>query len=151
MSTLILWLKSFYTTIGQYPTLYDYLDITREELLLIRLEHLLPPNTSVNLKLFGSTLKLSPVYCGEVSHHMRDSIETYELSICHTTNMPCPSICQSHQSSICHTTNMTHPYICQSRQPSDHLTNLMTSPSVCQSRQSSVRHTVEWTCPSVCQ
>ena len=27
MSTLILWLKTFYTTIGQYPTLYDYLAI----------------------------------------------------------------------------------------------------------------------------
>ena len=31
MSTLILWLKTFYTTIGQYPTLYDYLTITRED------------------------------------------------------------------------------------------------------------------------
>ena len=27
MSTLILWSKAFYTTIGQYPTLYDYLAI----------------------------------------------------------------------------------------------------------------------------
>ena len=27
MSTLILWLITFYTTIGQYPTLYDYLAI----------------------------------------------------------------------------------------------------------------------------
>ena len=28
LSTLILWSKTFYTTIGQYPTLYDYLVIT---------------------------------------------------------------------------------------------------------------------------
>ena len=28
LSTLILWSKSFYTTIGQNPTLYDFLTIT---------------------------------------------------------------------------------------------------------------------------
>ena len=28
MSTLLLWLKTFYATIGQYPTLYDFLAIT---------------------------------------------------------------------------------------------------------------------------
>ena len=28
MSTLITWSKTFYTTTGQYPTLYDYLAIT---------------------------------------------------------------------------------------------------------------------------
>ena len=28
MCTLILWSKTFYTTTGQYPTLYDYLVIT---------------------------------------------------------------------------------------------------------------------------
>ena len=28
LSTLVLWLKSFYTTIGQYPTLFDFLAIT---------------------------------------------------------------------------------------------------------------------------
>ena len=27
MSTLLLWSKTFYTTIGQYPTLYDFLAI----------------------------------------------------------------------------------------------------------------------------
>ena len=32
LSTLILWLKSFYTTIGQYPTLYDFLAIAPEEI-----------------------------------------------------------------------------------------------------------------------
>ena len=30
ITTLILWSKTFYTTIGQYPTLYDYLAITRK-------------------------------------------------------------------------------------------------------------------------
>ena len=28
LSTLIVWSESFYTTIGQYPTLYDFLAIT---------------------------------------------------------------------------------------------------------------------------
>ena len=33
MSTLISWLKTFYTSTGQYPTLYDYLTITCEDLI----------------------------------------------------------------------------------------------------------------------
>ena len=169
MSTLILWSKTFYTTNGQYPTLYDYLAITRED--LIRWEyHLDNPNISVRPNIFRSTLIPPLVYCGEVSHHMRDSIETYESSVCHTTNMTCPSICQSHQPSVCHTTNMTRPYVCQShqpsvchttnmtrlyvcqsRQPSDHRTVDTTGPSVCQPHESPVRHTTTTTCPSVCQ
>ena len=28
VSTLLLWLKTYYTTIGQYPTLYNFLAIT---------------------------------------------------------------------------------------------------------------------------
>ena len=65
MGTLILWSKTFYTTIGQYPTLYDYLAITRED--LIRWEyHLDNPNTSVNPKIFRSTLKVPPVYYGVI-------------------------------------------------------------------------------------
>ena len=117
MSTLILWSKTFYTTTGQYPTLYDYLAITRED--LIRWEyHLDNPNISVRPNIFRSTLIPPLVYCGEVSHHMRDSIETYESSVCHTTNMTCPSVCQSHQPSVCYTTNMTRPSVCQSHQPS---------------------------------
>ena len=51
MSTLILWLKTFYTTIGQYPTLYDYLAIMREDLICWEY-HLDNPNTSVNLIIF---------------------------------------------------------------------------------------------------
>ena len=49
MGKLILWSKIFYTTIGQYPSLYDYLAITQED--LIHWEyHLDNPNTSVNPK-----------------------------------------------------------------------------------------------------
>ena len=33
MPTLILWSKTFYTTTGQYPTLYNYLTITRKDLI----------------------------------------------------------------------------------------------------------------------
>ena len=150
MSTLILWSKTFYTTTGQYPTLYDYLAITRED--LIRWEyHLDNPNISVRPNIFRSTLIPPLVYCGEVSHHMRDSIETYESSVCHTTNMTCPSICQSHQPSVCHTTNMTRPYVCQSHQPSVCHTTNMTRPYVCQSRQPSDPRIVDTTGPSVCQ
>ena len=123
MHTLILWLKTFYTTIGQYPTLYDYLAIMRED----------------------------PVYSGEVSHHMCDSVETNDSLVCHTTNMTCPSICQSHQPSVCHTTNMTCPSICQPCQPLIcHTTNMM-CPSVCQPHESPVHHTTMATSPSVCQ
>ena len=72
MGRLILWSKTFYTTIGQYPTLYNFLAIMRED--LIRWEyHLDNPNTSENPKK-NSTLILSPVYSGEMSHHMRGSV-----------------------------------------------------------------------------
>ena len=150
MSTLILWSKTFYTTTGQYPTLYDYLAITRED--LIRWEyHLDNPNISVRPNIFRSTLIPPLVYCGEVSHHMRDSIETYESSVCHTTNMTCPSICQSHQPSVCHTTNMTRPYVCQSRESPVRHTTKAACQSVCQAYPTPVRHTVMMTSPSVRQ
>ena len=51
MGTLILWSKTFYTTIGQYPTLYNYLAITREDLICWEY-HLDNPNTSVNPTIF---------------------------------------------------------------------------------------------------
>ena len=63
---------------------------------------------------------------------MRDSIETYE-------------------SSVCHTTNMTRPCVCQSRPPSDHRIVHAIGPSVCRPHESPVRHTTLMTCPSVCQ
>ena len=76
MGTLISWSKTYYTTIGQYPTLYDYLAITREDLICWEY-HLDNPNTSVKPKIFRFTLLPPTVYPGEMSHHMRDSIETY--------------------------------------------------------------------------
>ena len=32
LSTLLLWLKNFYTAIHQYPTLYNFLAISQDEL-----------------------------------------------------------------------------------------------------------------------
>ena len=91
MSTLLLFSKRFYTTIGQYPTLYDFLAISQED--LIQWEyHLDNPNTSVNPKIFQPTLLPPPVYLGEVSHHMHDSGESNDLSVCHTTHKTCLSI-----------------------------------------------------------
>ena len=51
MSTLILRSKRFYTTIGQYPTLYDFLTIMPED--QIHWEyHPDNPNMSVNPRIF---------------------------------------------------------------------------------------------------
>ena len=51
MTTLILWSKTFYTTTGQYPTLYDLLAITRKD--QIHWEyHTDNPYTSVIPKVF---------------------------------------------------------------------------------------------------
>ena len=75
MTTLILWSKTFYITTGQYPTLYDYLAITQKD--LIRwVYHPDNPYNSRKPNIFRSTLIAPLVYSGEVSHHMRDSIET---------------------------------------------------------------------------
>ena len=51
LSTLILWPITFYTTIGQYPTLHDFLAITQDELVLWEY-HLDNPNMCVKPKLF---------------------------------------------------------------------------------------------------
>ena len=51
LSTLILWLKTFYTTIRQYPTPYDFLAITQGELILWEY-HLDNPNICVKLNIF---------------------------------------------------------------------------------------------------
>ena len=51
MSTLISWSKTFYTATAQYPTLYDYLAIMRED--LTHWEYYLNnPNTSVKPNIF---------------------------------------------------------------------------------------------------
>ena len=138
MGTLISWLKTYYTTIGQYPTLYDYLAITRED--LIRLEyHLDNPNTSVKPEIFRFTLPPPTVYPGE----MHDSTET-------RMRMPHLS-CHRYDMSVCHTPLVTCPYVCQSRKPSVHCTVHSIGPSVCQAYTTPVRHTVMTTSQSVCQ
>ena len=71
------------------------------------------------LKIFLPTL-LPPLYSGEMSHHMHDSGESPDVSICHTiSNMTSLSICQLHDSSVCQpkcdsTWNSIHPSVCLS-------------------------------------
>ena len=69
MSTLLLWSKTFYTTIGKYPTLYDFLAITRED--QIHWEyHLDNPISSVNPRIFSIyTTTPSIVLWGGVTSH----------------------------------------------------------------------------------
>ena len=55
LSTLILWSKSFYSSIGQYPTLYDFLAITCDELVPWEY-HLDNPNMCMNPNIFQHTL-----------------------------------------------------------------------------------------------
>ena len=143
--------KRFYTTIVRHPTLYTFLAITEED--LIQWEyHLENPNMSVNPKIFQPTLLPPPLYSGQGSHHMHDSGESDDSSVCHTTNKTGPSICQ-----VClHTTNMTSPSGCQSTQTSVCHTVNMTSPSVCQFHDSSVcqpKHDSTWNSiwKAVCQ
>ena len=86
-----------------------------------------------------------------VSHHMCDSGESDNLSVCHTTNETSPSICQSHQTSVCHIIKMTCLSICQSSQTSVCHTIKMASTSICQSHDTSVHHTNIMTSMSICQ
>ena len=51
LSTLLLWLKTFYTTIGQYPTLYDLMAIASEEISCWNY-YLMYPNKCAQPKLF---------------------------------------------------------------------------------------------------
>ena len=69
MSTLILWLKTFYTTIGQYPTLYNYLAIMQEDL-ICREYHLDNPNTSVNPNFSIYINTSTSILCGGVASHV---------------------------------------------------------------------------------
>ena len=72
MSTLLSWLIRFYITIGQHPTLYNFLAITQEDVIQ-REHHLENPNTSAKPKFFGLLYYHQPVYSGEVSHHTHNS------------------------------------------------------------------------------
>ena len=49
LSTQLMWSKTFYTTIGQYSTLYNFLAITQDELILCEY-HLDNPNTCATPK-----------------------------------------------------------------------------------------------------
>ena len=49
--TLVLWLKTFYNTIVQYPTPYDFLAITGDELILWEY-HLDNPNRCAKPNIF---------------------------------------------------------------------------------------------------
>ena len=46
--------------------------------------------------IFQSTLLPAPLY----SHHMHDSGESQDVSVCHTINTTSPSVCQLHDSSV---------------------------------------------------
>ena len=116
--TLPTWFKTLNTTIGQCPTLYDFLAITREEISHWKYYYVYP-NKCVKPNIFQPTL-LPPLYSGEMSHHMHDSGESLDVSVCHTiSNMTSPSICQSHDSSVCQpkhdsTWNSIHLSVCLS-------------------------------------
>ena len=90
MSTILLWSKRFYTTIGQHPTLYDFLAIMQEG--LFRWEyHLDNPNMSVNLKLFQPTLL--PHHCTLMGCQITCMIQvnlTSHLSVIPPTRHVCP-------------------------------------------------------------
>ena len=91
MSTLLSWLKNFCTTIGQYPTLYDFLAIAPKDITCLNW-YLMCPNQCAKQKIFQPTLLPPPVYSGEVSHHMCDSGKSNDSSVCHTIKMTSPSI-----------------------------------------------------------
>ena len=117
LSTLVLWSKSFYTTIGQYPTLYEFLVISPKEISCSKY-YLAYPGNFVKPNIFLPTLH-TELYSGEMSHHMHDSGESQDVSVCHTINMTSLSICQLHDSSVCQhkcdsTWNCVHQSVCPS-------------------------------------
>ena len=142
--------KKFYTTIGQYPILYNFLIIAHKDITHLNY-YLTYLNKCVKPKLFQSTLLPPPLYSGEMSHHMHDSGESNNPSVCHTFNMTSPSICHSRQTSVHHTVKMISPSLCQSHDLSVCHTVNTTSPSLCQSQSLSACHTINTTSPSVCQ
>ena len=90
-------------------------------------------------------------YSVEMSHHVCDSGQSHDASVCHAIIMTSLSVCQSHYSSVCHTIKMTSPSICQSHDSSVCHATITTSPSICQSHNLSVCHTINVTSPSICQ
>ena len=108
LTTLILWSTIFFTTIWQYPTLYDFLAITPEDISCWEY-YLTYPNKCTKLNIFQPTVLTTPLYewtpsvdppkSGEELHHMHGSDDVF---ICHTVStMTSLSVCQSHDSFIC--------------------------------------------------
>ena len=110
LSTLLLWPK-FLHYFGQYPTLYNFLAISPEE--LSHWEYFLAnPNKYANPKIFQPTVLPAPLYewtpsvnppkSGQVLHHMHDSGGSPDVSICHTfSRTNSLSVCQFCYSSVC--------------------------------------------------
>ena len=81
LSTLILWLETFYTSIGQYPSLYNFLAIAPEDISCWEY-YLGYPNKCAKPNIFQPTVLPAPLYqwttsvdppkSGDVSHHMCD-------------------------------------------------------------------------------
>ena len=92
MSTLLLWSKYFYTTIGPYSTLYDFLAITPKD--IPHLDYYQTSQQMFETKTFLTYSITTTCVLGEVSHHMHESGESDDMSVCHTTNKTCPSVCQ---------------------------------------------------------
>ena len=105
MSTLLLCSKISTLLFVKNPTLYDILTITQENLIQWDY-HLDNPNMSMKPK-FPTYLLPPLAYSGEVSHHMCDSGESNDMSVCHTIKMTSQSVCLSHHSSVSHTVIMT--------------------------------------------
>ena len=115
-SALILWLKTFYTTIGQYPTIYDFLAIAPED--MSHWKYYLASQQVCETK------KVPLLHSGEMLHHMHDSGNSPDVTICHIiSNMTSLSMCQSYDSSVCQpkhdsTWNSIHLSACPSSIPS---------------------------------
>ena len=128
LSTLLLWAKTFYTTISQYPTLYDFLAIAHKEISHWKY-YLTYPNTCVKQKILQSPLLPPSLYSGEMSHHMHNSGESLDVYVCHTVNMTIhPYVsCMTHLSVIPNMippgTPSVHQYVCHQFHPLNHQLN----------------------------
>ena len=123
--------KSFYTTIGQYPTLYDFLTITPKDIFCWEYDLAYPKcakpkifqRTVLPTPLYEWTTSVDPPKSLEVLHHMCDSGESPDVSICHTTStMTSLPVCQLHDLSVCQpnhdsTWKSFHLSVCQSSIP----------------------------------
>ena len=96
LSTLILWSKLSTLLVVNIPTLYNFLAFTPEE--ISHWDYYLTyPNKFVILNIFQPTLLSAPLYL----HHMHDSGESLDVSVCHTVNTTSLPVCQLHELSVC--------------------------------------------------